>query len=191
MNNLRSQSRLEQTAIKNVYGRNCLEIGGVWIDEGFDAKMKTVTVKAMSKAYFRILERHPEAREALRIGRRVYGPGRLVAFTELGLYRVLYALRDSAELRALLEDGVAKLDAAATERFGVRGGYVALNWERDRLPLVQAVTGTPFFQKLRSDLVVSFYNQPELWRRFGYEGSSWEEGGYIERGFNDLDWLGG
>ena len=41
--NLRNQTRLEQTAIKNVYGRNCLEIGGVWIDEGFDAKMPTFT----------------------------------------------------------------------------------------------------------------------------------------------------
>ncbi len=78
---------------------------------------------------------------------------------------------------------------AAAERFGVRGGYVALNWERDRLPLVQAITDTPFFQKLRSDLVVSFYNQKDLWPRFGYEGPSWEHGGYLERGFNDLDWL--
>ena len=94
-----------------------------------------------------------------------------------------------AELRALLEDGVAKLDAAAEAKFGVRGGFVALNWERDRLPLIQAITDTPFFQKLRSDLVVSFYNQPELWQRFGYEGSSWEHGGYLERGFNDIDWL--
>ena len=92
-------------------------------------------------------------------------------------------------LRALLEEGAAKLDAAVEARWGVRGGYVALNWERDRLPLVQAITETPFFQKLRSDLVVSFYNQPDLWRRFGYEGSSWEHGGYIERGFNDIDWL--
>ncbi len=44
-----------------------------------------------------------EAREALRIGRRVHGPGRLVAFSELGLYRVLYALRDSPELRTFCE----------------------------------------------------------------------------------------
>jgi hypothetical protein len=94
-----------------------------------------------------------------------------------------------AALRALLEDGVAKLDAAAAERFGVRGGFVALNWERDRLPLIQAITDTPFFQTLRSDLVVSFYNQKDLWPRFGYEGSSWEHGGYLERGFNDIDWL--
>jgi len=44
-----------------------------------------------------------EAREALRIGRRVHGSGRLVAFSELGLYRVLYALRDSPELRTFCE----------------------------------------------------------------------------------------
>jgi len=94
-----------------------------------------------------------------------------------------------AALRAMLEDGAAKLDAAAEAKFGVRGGFVALNWERDRLPLIQAMTETPFFQTLRSDLVVSFYNQPELWPRFGYEGPSWEHGGYLERGFNDIDWL--
>ncbi len=92
-------------------------------------------------------------------------------------------------LRATLEEGVAKLDAAAEARFGVRGGYVALNWERDRLPLVQDITATPFFQKLLNDLVVSFYNQPELWPRFGYEGSSREHGGHLERGFDDIDWL--
>jgi Ca-activated chloride channel family protein len=67
-NNLRNQSRLEQTAQRNVAGRNCLEIGGVWIDEGFDAKMPLVTVKAMSDAYFRILMRHPTVKEVFKLG---------------------------------------------------------------------------------------------------------------------------
>lgn len=95
----------------------------------------------------------------------------------------------NSDLRSLLEGGVENLDKAAAERFGVRGGYVALNWEHDRVPLLEAITGTPFFKQVRSDLVVSFYNQPELWPRFGYEGPSYEKGGYIERGFNDIDWL--
>jgi Ca-activated chloride channel family protein len=69
--NLRSQCRLEQTAIKNVNGRNCLEIGGVWIDDGFDAKMKTVTVKAQSDAYFRILEKQPKMKEVFRLANHV------------------------------------------------------------------------------------------------------------------------
>jgi purine catabolism regulator len=50
-----------------------------------------------------------EAREALRIGRRVYGPGRLVAYGDLGLYRVLHALRDSAELRSFYEQTLGPL----------------------------------------------------------------------------------
>ncbi len=70
-NNLRVQSRLEQTAIKNVNGRNCMEIGGVWIDEGFDAKMKTVTIKAQSDAYFRILDRKPKMKEVLQLANHV------------------------------------------------------------------------------------------------------------------------
>jgi Ca-activated chloride channel family protein len=67
-NNLRNQCRLEQTAQRNVNKRNCLEIGGVWIDEGFDAKMTTLTIKAMSDAYFRMLERHPEMKEVFQLG---------------------------------------------------------------------------------------------------------------------------
>src|SRR5262249_23990915 len=50
MANLRNQARLEYTAQKNVQGRNCVELGGVWIDEKFDPKMKAVTIKAQSNA---------------------------------------------------------------------------------------------------------------------------------------------
>jgi Ca-activated chloride channel family protein len=67
-NNLRNQSRLEQTAQRRVAGRNCIEIGGVWIDEGFDPKMATLTVRALSEAYFQILQRHPEVKAVFRLG---------------------------------------------------------------------------------------------------------------------------
>ena len=66
--NLRNQSRLDPTALKNVYGRNCMEIGGVWIDEGFDAKMPTLTVKAQSDAYFKLLRLHPKIKDVLTLG---------------------------------------------------------------------------------------------------------------------------
>jgi Ca-activated chloride channel family protein len=67
-NNLRSQCRVTQTALQCVAGRNCLELSGVWIDEGFDAKMPAVIVKCMSTAYFRILERHPEVKDVFKLG---------------------------------------------------------------------------------------------------------------------------
>jgi Ca-activated chloride channel family protein len=67
-NNLRAQERLTQSAQRQVNGRNCLEIGGVWIDEGYNAKMNVVAVKAQSAAYFRILERHPKVKDVLKLG---------------------------------------------------------------------------------------------------------------------------
>ncbi len=71
MSNLRNKSRLERTASRNVLGRNCLDIGGVWIDEGFDPKLPVVTVKAQSNAYFRILERHAEVKDVFQLGNYV------------------------------------------------------------------------------------------------------------------------
>src|SRR5262249_24860149 len=56
-NGLRVQTRLGQAVTRQAGKRTLLEVGGVWIDDGFNAKMKTVAVKAMSKAYFQILER--------------------------------------------------------------------------------------------------------------------------------------
>jgi Ca-activated chloride channel family protein len=68
MSNLRNQDRTTRSASRNVQSRNLLEMGGVWIDEAFDPKMPAVSVKAMSKAYFRILERHPKMREVFQLG---------------------------------------------------------------------------------------------------------------------------
>jgi Ca-activated chloride channel family protein len=70
-NNLRNQSRLTQTALRQVAGRNCLEYGGIWIDEDFDAKMPSVVVKAQSAAYFRILERQPQVKEVFKLGNQL------------------------------------------------------------------------------------------------------------------------
>ena len=66
--NLKEQSRLTQTANKLAYGRNCIELGGVWIDDKYDAKAKTLTVKAQSDAYFRILEKQPKMKDVFQLG---------------------------------------------------------------------------------------------------------------------------
>jgi Ca-activated chloride channel family protein len=68
MNNLRNQSKLSNTALRQVAGRNCLEFGGVWIDEAFNSKMPTLAVQAQSNAYFRLLEKRPEIKEVLQLG---------------------------------------------------------------------------------------------------------------------------
>jgi hypothetical protein len=92
-----------------------------------------------------------------------------------------------AALKTLLAEGAAKLDADARAKH--RTGYLEINSEDDRVALLRAIEKTPFFGKLRGDLVVGLYNQKEIWPKFGYEGSSAEHGGYITRGFNDINWL--
>lgn len=96
------------------------------------------------------------------------------------------APKDGA-LKALLQDGARALDGAAQARFGKPYAQVAR--EEDRVSLLKAIETTPFFQKVRGDMVTSLYDNKALWPLFGYEGSSWEKGGYLNRGFNDLDWL--
>ena len=96
------------------------------------------------------------------------------------------AAKDPAT-KTLINDGVARLDQEANDRHKVP--YLQVQWEADRVALLQRIEQTAFFQKVRGDLVVSLYNQKELWPKFGYEGSSAEHGGYIARGFADIDWL--
>lgn len=67
--NLRTQVRVEQTCQRTLLGRDCIDIGGIWVDTGFDVKKtKTLTVKAMSEGWFRLLEKKPELKEVFRMG---------------------------------------------------------------------------------------------------------------------------
>ena len=59
----------------------------------------------------------------------------------------------------------------------------------DRVAILRSVQDTPFFQTVRGGLVTGLYNQKEIWPIFGYEGESYSRGGYINRGFDNIDWL--
>jgi Ca-activated chloride channel homolog len=71
LDDLRTGDKIAQTATKSAAGRTCVEVKGVWVDTGYDAKMPTLKVKAMSAAYFSILARHPEMKDVLRLGNRL------------------------------------------------------------------------------------------------------------------------
>jgi len=92
-----------------------------------------------------------------------------------------------ATLKQLLEQGVADLNTASQAKHAMP--YAAVNEEGDRVAVLRTMETTPFFQKVRGDMVVALYNQPAVWAKFGYEGSSAEHGGYLHRGFDDIDWL--
>ncbi|CAJ0680021.1 twin-arginine translocation signal domain-containing protein [Ralstonia mannitolilytica] len=90
-------------------------------------------------------------------------------------------------VRTLLTDGVKDLDQRARQRYGVP--YAQVKTESERVALLKDIESTPFFKKVQGDLVTGLYNNKKLWPLFGYEGSSWQKGGYLHRGFDDIDWL--
>lgn len=102
-------------------------------------------------------------------------------------YAVAVKGYDAEDRKALVEEGVAALDAAA--QAAGHADYVSIGWEDDRVTLLRAMEDTPFFQTVRGGLVTGLYNQKEVWPIFGYEGESFSKGGYIDRGFDDIDWL--
>lgn len=95
------------------------------------------------------------------------------------------AAKDSAA-KQMLADGVVQLNRLAQ---AAGAAYADLPDEKARVAVVKQMEGSPFFSKVYSTTVVTLYNQPELWPKFGYEGPSSRLGGYLHRGFNDIDWL--
>lgn len=102
-------------------------------------------------------------------------------------YAVVAKSHDTADAAPGIEEGIAALDAAAVA--AGNPSYLATGWEIDRVALLRAIEGTPFFQSVRGGMMVSLYNNPDVWPEFGYEGESFSQGGYLERGFDDIDWL--
>ncbi len=97
------------------------------------------------------------------------------------------AVATDASLKSLIDTGVSHLNALAISTYGKT--YSAVPGEGERVVLLYAIEQSPFFQKVRGDLVMNLYNNKDVWPYFGYQGSSWEKGGYLNRGFNDIDWL--
>ncbi len=89
--------------------------------------------------------------------------------------------------KTLIENGCAELDNSAQAAWKLN--YVSVGWEEQRTHLLRGIQKTNFFQTIRSGLVTGLYNQEDIWMKFGYEGASADKGGYLHRGFDDIDWL--
>jgi len=79
--------------------------------------------------------------------------------------------------------GLARLAACC----GSRGWDAA-----DRDVRVAALTGVQheaFFQTLKGGALELIYRDPRVWERIGYGGNALAQGGYLTRGFDQIDWL--
>ncbi|ALE73921.1 hypothetical protein AD006_21995 [Pseudonocardia sp. EC080610-09] len=55
--------------------------------------------------------------------------------------------------------------------------------------VLRGADGSPFVTAIVDSAIVTLYSDPEVWELLGYEGPSFDRGGYVDRGFDDLDWL--
>ncbi|HEX6363609.1 MAG TPA: twin-arginine translocation signal domain-containing protein [Albitalea sp.] len=117
-------------------------------------------------------------------GRTLMAMGR-VLYPHRKLPDAVYALlvKDlDAKADAPLHEGLQALDRAA-------GGSFAKADAAKKQKLVKAIEGTPFFETVRGQCVTSLYDNDMAFAVLGYPGASFDKGGYITRGFQDLKWL--
>ena len=124
----------------------------------------------------------PTGKVLLRFARHLYPHDRMEDAVYAMVVKALDGQAKDAGTKQLIADGVASLDSAAG------GSWMAADPDR-QLVAVKAIEGSPFFAKVRGTCVTALYDNPLAYAHFGYEGSSWEQGGYLERGFSDLKWL--
>jgi hypothetical protein len=54
---------------------------------------------------------------------------------------------------------------------------------------MRAVEQMSFFAAIQGAVKIRLYNHPAIWNLLGYEGPSFEQGGYLNRGAGEIDWL--
>ena len=96
--------------------------------------------------------------------------------------KIAEAVREDPAQAQTVADGVADLDGRGDRPFTERT-------PEQRLEDAKAIAGSDFFELVRSTAVVEIYSDERTWRQLDYEGPSFDQGGYLHRGFNDLDWL--
>lgn len=87
-----------------------------------------------------------------------------------------------AKTRDMVVAGIQRLDRATAQPFAEQS-------EQARANILKTMEKTDFFQLVYGETLNGVYGNPAVWARFGYEGSSVEKGGYLTRGFDDIDWL--
>jgi len=83
---------------------------------------------------------------------------------------------------ALVRDGIAQMDSTAG------GSFLDLP-EPAQVEHLHGIEADAFFQLVYTGTRSRLFDDREVWALIGYEGSSLEKGGYLNRGLADIDWL--
>ena len=127
----------------------------------------------------------PQAKEMLAMARQLFPHDQLGdEYYWVVVESIDKDMAASPELVTQIRAGLTQLNEAA-------GGDFTSAGTDKQLAALKELETTPFFATMLSKTQFYFYNNNRVWSKFGYEGSSWEKGGYINRGFNDVTWTDG
>jgi hypothetical protein len=92
--------------------------------------------------------------------------------------------------RNLLETNSTVIAEGLTQ---LRAASNSLPWkeldEFRRVAILAAMQDSAFFASVRAATIEVLYRSPELFALIGYGGSAIEQGGYLNRGFDEINWL--
>ena len=126
----------------------------------------------------------PAVREAMvRMARLLY-PHDVVANEVYGevLDQALASTASDPALRDQLAQAHSALDGHQ------QADFLGLD-EEAQIAVMQAVEDNDFFRAIQGAVRSSFYRHPRVWEHIGYDGPSWAQGGFLNRGAGDIDWL--
>src|SRR4051794_2375135 len=89
------------------------------------------------------------------------------------------AAAEDVRTNAQLEQGLRDLAARRFDELDEAAATACLH----------EISGSSFFAFVRANVITTLYDDREVWALFGYETESFDKGGWVDRGFADLDWL--
>jgi hypothetical protein len=127
------------------------------------------------------------------------GPGATLVRMARHLYP--HDALDDAVYAQVLDDALSATAADASLADAFRSAEIELDARSEsgfldltadeQLATMQAVEDAEFFAAIATAVRIRLYNHPAFWSLIGYEGPSWQRGGYLNRGAGEIDWLPG
>jgi hypothetical protein len=98
------------------------------------------------------------------------------------LDQAMAQVADEAPFDALLWEAEQALD-------GESGGTFLDASPEAQIAALQAIDQEAYWMPIQFAVAGHLYSHPKAWAMMGYEGPSWQHGGWIDRGAGDNDWL--
>jgi hypothetical protein len=125
-----------------------------------------------------------ERRAALvRVARLLYPHAALddTTYAEV-LDQAMAQVADDALFDRLLREAELALDSQS-------GGAFLEATPEAQVAALQAIDHEAYWIPIQFAVAGHLYSHPKAWAMLGYQGPSWQQGGWIDRGAGDIDWL--